>query len=80
MNKEKNAQMLCSRCQGSRVVKNGTIHTGRPKWTCKACGRQFVATPAQRRIPEETKALVDRLLLECISLAGLVRTNGASAR
>ncbi len=80
MDKEENKRMQYPRCQGSQVVKNGTIHTGKPKWKCKACGRQFVASPEQRRIPDETKALVDKLLLERISLAGIVRSTGVSAR
>ena len=72
--------MECPQCQGSQVVKNGSIHTGKPKWMCKTCRRQFVADPQQRLIPEETKALVDRLLLERISLAGIVRSTGVSPR
>jgi len=54
-------------------VKNGTIHSGKPKWKCKDCQRQFVATPAQPRIPDEIKRTIDKLLPERISLAGIVR-------
>ena len=72
--------MQCPRCQGTQVVKNGTIHSGKPKWMCKTCQRQFVANPEQRRIAVETKALVDKLLLERISLAGIVRSTGVSPR
>ena len=72
--------MQCPRCQGTQVVKNGTIHNGKPKWMCKACRRQFVADPEQRRIAVETKALVDKLLLERISLAGIARSTGVSPR
>jgi insertion element IS1 protein InsB len=72
--------MTCPRCQGTRTVKNGTIHNGKPKWKCKDCGRQFVAEPTQRRISDQTKALVDRLLLELVSLAGIVRVTDVSAR
>src|SRR5215217_7818807 len=70
----------CPGCGSSQVIKNGTIHTGKPKFACKACGRQFVEQPQSRRISEETKALIDKLLLERISLAGIVRTTGVSAR
>jgi transposase-like protein len=80
MDKEESDRMQCPRCQGHQVVKNGVIHIGKPKWTCTACGRQFVASPAQERISEETKALVDNLLLEHISFVGIVRTAGVSAR
>ena len=61
-------------------MKNGTIHNGTPKWMCKDCRRQFVATPIQRRITDETKQTIDKLLLERISLAGIVRVTGVSLR
>lgn len=72
--------MQCPRCHGTRLIKNGTIHTGKPKWMCKDCGRQFVADPTQQRISDETKQLIDKLLLERVSLAGIVRVTGVSAR
>jgi transposase-like protein len=72
--------MHCPNCHSTQIIKNGTIHNGKPKWKCKACGRQFVANPSQRRITEETKQLIDKLLLERISLAGIVRVRGVSAR
>ena len=34
-------EMECPHCHGRQVVKNGTIHNGKPKWKCKVCGRQF---------------------------------------
>lgn len=72
--------MQCPRCQGTQVVKNGSIHNGKPKWKCKACGRQFVANPAPQRISDETKQTIDKLLLERVSLAGIVRVTGVSPR
>ena len=72
--------MQCPRCQGTRLIKNGTIHTGKPKWMCKDCRRQFVAQSTQRRISDETKQTIDKLLLERISLAGIVRVTGVSLR
>ena len=72
--------MRCPNCQATQIIKNGNIHNGKPKWKCKACGRQFVANPSQHRIKEETKQLIDKLLLERISLAGIVRVTGVSAR
>jgi insertion element IS1 protein InsB len=39
-----------------------------------------VANPQQKRISAETKAVVDKLLLERVSLAGIVRVTGVSAR
>jgi transposase-like protein len=60
------------------VIKNGQIHTGKPKWMCKDCKRQFVLDPQWRRVSDQTKALIDKLLLEKISLAGIARVVGVS--
>ena len=57
--------MQCPECQGTHVVKNGSIHNGKPKWKCKACGRQFVAEPAQHRVSDETKQTIDTLRQRC---------------
>ena len=70
--------MQCPRCQSKRLIKNGYIHTGKPKWMCKDCKRQFVLDPQWRRVSNETKALIDKLLLEKISLAGIARVVGVS--
>ena len=72
--------MQCPRCNGTRLVKNGSIHSGKPKWLCKECGRQFVVDPAQHRISDKTKQTIDKLLLERVSLAGIVRVTGVSPR
>jgi len=63
----------CPDCHTDQVIKNGSIHTGKPKYACKACGRQFVVEPEFRIISDETKTLIDCLLLEKISLAGITR-------
>jgi hypothetical protein len=39
-----------------------------------------VENPAWKPISGETKALIDKLLLERLSLAGIVRSTGVSAR
>ena len=44
------------------------------------CGRQFVNNPQQKRISDDSKGLVDQLLLERVPLAGIVRVTGVSAR
>jgi len=72
--------MHCPRCRGTRLVKNGTIHNGKPKWKCKECGRQFVINSAQHHISDQTKQLIDKLLLERISLAGIVCVTDVSLR
>ena len=70
----------CPRCQSTNVIRNGRIHNGKPKFACKDCQRQFVEMPAKMRISDETKALIDKLLLERVPLAGIVRVTGVSAR
>lgn len=62
--------MQCPRCNGKRLVKNGSIHSGKPTWLCKECHRHFVVDPAQHRISDETKRTIDILLLERVSLGG----------
>ena len=70
----------CPECQSANVIRNGRIHNGTPKFACKACGRQFVEKPRKHWVSAETKALVDKLLLERVALAGIVRVTGVSAR
>jgi insertion element IS1 protein InsB len=70
--------MQCPRCQSERVIKNGRIHSGKPKWMCKECKRQFVRDPQWRRVADQTNALIDKLLLEKISLAGIARVVSVS--
>jgi transposase-like protein len=72
--------MQCPRCHSEQIVKNGSIHSGKPKYQCQECDRQFVEDPQDRRISEEKKALIDRLLLERISLAGIARVVQVSER
>jgi transposase-like protein len=45
----------CPDCHADQVIKNGSNATGKPKYACKACGRQFVDDPAWRVISDEIK-------------------------
>ncbi len=63
----------CPTCASSRTVKNGRIHNGKQRFKCYECGRQFVERPQKKVIDQITRELVDRLLLERISLAGIAR-------
>jgi insertion element IS1 protein InsB len=65
--------MQCPACQNEEVVKNGNIHTGKQNYKCKKCGRQFVENPTNKIISEQTKILIDKLLLEKLPLAGIAR-------
>jgi len=60
------------------VVKNGHIHNGKQNFICHACGRQFVENPTKKCISQETKDLIDKLLLERVPLAGIARVTGVS--
>jgi len=66
--------MICPRCNSDKTVKNGRIHNGKPKFKCKVCSRQlFVEDPQNWTILDSTKQIIDKLLLERISLAGICR-------
>lgn len=64
---------LCPDCSSCRTVKNGRIHNGKQRFLCHKCGRQFVEHPQKKVIAQATRDLIDRLLLERISLAGIAR-------
>jgi transposase-like protein len=72
--------MKCPRCESSSIVKNGSIANGKKKFLCKECGRQFVENPQNKQISDEKWRIVDRLLLEKISLAGIARAVSISKR
>ena len=63
----------CPSCSSSRTVKNGHIHTGKQRFKSHQCGRQFVENPQKKMIDRATRELIDRLLLERLSLAGVAR-------
>jgi insertion element IS1 protein InsB len=66
----------CPQCGSTWYKSNGHIHTGKQNHRCKHCGRTFVLTPENSVITEEQRELVDRLLLERISLRGICRAVG----
>ena len=70
--------MKCPECSSQNFIKNGSIHNGKQKYKCKDCGRQFVENPQNKKIPQETWNIVDKLLLEKIPIAGISRVTGIS--
>jgi insertion element IS1 protein InsB len=70
--------MKCPKCSSLNIIKNGSIHNGKQKYFCKYCRRQFVENPENKRIAPEIWNLVNRLLLEKISIAGISRVVGIS--
>jgi len=70
--------MNCPYCNSEHIVKNGSNSVGTPKFLCCDCKRQFVENPKKKPISNETKQLIDKLLLERIPLAGIARVTGVS--
>lgn len=68
----------CPRCGGTHVVRNGHGRTGAPNYLCRVCSRQFVERPKKGPVPEATKELVRRLLLERVALRAIARATGVS--
>src|SRR3954465_5689269 len=66
----------CPQCGSRGYKRKGHIQTGKQNHRCKVCGRAFVLTPENFVITEEQRALVERLLLERISLRGICRAVG----
>ena len=75
---EKPSEQVCPTCGSEHLIKNGSVHNGKPKYQCKNCYRQFVVNPTNSPVSEETKQLIDRLLLERISLRGIARVTQVS--
>jgi IS1 family transposase len=67
---------VCPRCKSAKYKKNGHIHNGKQNHHCHDCGRQFVQCCAQYRISDDTRALIEHLLLERISLRSICRAVG----
>ena len=65
--------LLCPHCSSEQIVRNGRIHNGKQNHRCKDCGRQFVRDPQNKIISQETKELIDKLLLEKLPLTGIAR-------
>jgi transposase-like protein len=63
----------CKHCGSDRTVKNGHIHTGKQRYLCLECGYQYVEDPTHDTVSSQKRSLVDRLLHERLSLAGIAR-------
>jgi insertion element IS1 protein InsB len=71
---------VCPRCKSPKYKKNGHIHNGKQHHHCHNCGRQFVDCFEQYRIAEEKRTLIERLLVERISLRGICRAVGVGLK
>ena len=72
-------ELTCPTCGSHNIIKNGLTRRAKQNHKCKDCERQFVEDPQWRVIPPDTKAIIDRLLLERVPLAGIVRVLQVSA-
>lgn len=70
--------LLCPACGSDTIKRNGHTHYGKQNYRCTSCGRQFVEGGSSWFVSDRDKELVDRLLLERISLNGICRVVGVS--
>jgi len=64
---------LCPNCGSDDIMKNGMTRRGKQNYKCRDCGRQFVENPQWKPKERDTFALIERMLLERIPLAGIAR-------
>ena len=60
------------------MVRNGANSAGTQTFRCNGCNRRFVADPRRQPVPDETKALIERLLGERLGLRAITRVTGVS--
>jgi transposase-like protein len=63
----------CPHCHSTRVKKNGHTYYDKQNYQCTTCLRQFVESGQDWFVSQADKDLIDKLLLERISLAGICR-------
>ena len=71
---------VCPQCKSPKYKKNGHIHNGKQNHHCHNCGRQFVQCFEQYLIAEDKRRLIERLLLERLSLRGICRAVGVTLK
>jgi insertion element IS1 protein InsB len=68
------------RCKSSKYEKNGHIHGGKHNHQRNDCGRPFVQRSEQYLISDDKRCLIERLLVERISLRGICRAVGVGLK
>jgi len=71
---------VCPRRKSPKYKKNGHIHNSKQNHHCHDCGRQFVQSCEQYLITEDKRGLIERLLLERLSLRGICRAVGVTLK
>ncbi|TVQ59104.1 MAG: IS1 family transposase [Spirulina sp. DLM2.Bin59] len=59
----------CPDCDSKRTVKNGHIHTGKQRYLCRNCGRQFVKNPTNKVIDTPTRERTKTMLKQIPHIA-----------
>ncbi len=72
--------MTYPRCGSEQIAKNGHTHYGKQRFKCFNCVRQLVLNPRHQPVSQATRDFLDKLLLERVPLAGIVRVTEVSAR
>jgi hypothetical protein len=65
--------MHCTHCGSANIKKNGQTHYGKQNHYCHDCKRQFVESGQEWFVSDSEKKLINKLLLERISLSGICR-------
>src|SRR5499433_4427604 len=71
---------VCPRCKSPKYKKNGHIHNGKQNHHCRDCGRQFVQCCEPYLLSEDKRGLIERILVERISLRGICRAVGVTLK
>ena len=71
---------VCPRCTSPKFKKNGHISSGKQNHQCCDCGRPFVQCFKPYLLAEDTRALIERLLVERLSLRGICRSVGVKLK
>jgi insertion element IS1 protein InsB len=71
-------RIICIKCKGSQIKKNGHSKYGKQNYQCLECKKQFIGEA--KRINVEDKEVIGKLLLERITLRGICRVMGISIR
>jgi len=70
--------MNCPRCGSGRTKKKGISHTAKQNYYCHSCQRQFLERGQDWFISDAQRTIIDKLLLERMSLSGICRVVGVS--
>ena len=68
----------CPRCSTDLIKCNGRTRHGKQRYRCKNCQYQFSENPQNKLISKEDIEIIDKLLLERITLHGICRVMNVS--